>query len=133
MKTYILDSYAVISFFEDEIGADKVATVLNEIIKKNAKGLMSIINWGELYYSTLREAGGAAAKKVIDKFNQYPIQLIDADKIQTFEAAKLKGKYRISYADCFAAALSIQYKAILVTGDREFEKLTSSLKIIWID
>lgn len=133
MKTYILDSYAMIAFFEDEIGADRVAKILNEIVHKKAKGLMSVINWGEIYYNTMREAGEFVAKDIINRFDQYPIQLIDADKSQTLEAAKLKGKHRIAYADCFAAALSKKYKGTLVTGDREFEKLASILKIIWID
>ncbi len=133
MKTYILDSYAMIAFFENEKGAEKVSEILNIIVQKKAKGLMSVINWGEMYYNTLREAGEPAAKAVINRFNQFPIQLIDVDKALTFVAAKLKGKHRIAYANCFAAALAEKNKAFLVTGDKEFKKLTPSLKIVWID
>lgn len=49
MKRYILDSYAMLAFFEDEAGADVVADILNELIRKKAHGFMSVINWGELY------------------------------------------------------------------------------------
>jgi len=133
MKSFILDSYAMIAFFENEAGADKTAEVLSEIVQKKAKGYMSVINWGELYYNTVREAGISEAQLVLDHFGQYPIQLVDADKALTLEAAKLKAIHRIAYADCFAAALSINYKARLVTGDREFERLASKIDIYWID
>ena len=133
MKNYILDSYAMIAFFENEAGADKTAEILHDIVRKKAKGYMSVINWGELYYNTVREAGISEAKLVLDHFERYPIQLVDADKPLTLEAAKLKAIYPIAYADCFAAALSISYKACLVTGDREFERLTPKIDVLWID
>ncbi|MCX5895620.1 MAG: hypothetical protein NTZ51_07310 [Proteobacteria bacterium] len=49
MKRYVLDSFAMIAFFEDEPGADIVAKILRDIASKRAEGLMSIINWGEIY------------------------------------------------------------------------------------
>ena len=41
----------------------------------------------------------------------------------TMAAAKLKAKYKFSYADAFAAAFTISHKAILITGDNEFKTL----------
>jgi predicted nucleic acid-binding protein len=41
----------------------------------------------------------------------------------TLAAAKLKAKYPISFADAFAAALTIKGKATLITSDDEFEAL----------
>ena len=35
----------------------------------------------------------------------------------TYKAATLKAKYKIAYAECFAAALTSSLKAFLVTGD----------------
>lgn len=64
MKTYVLDSFAMIAFFEDENGAKRVAEILNEINQKKAKGFMLVINWGELYYNTFREAGLEEAQAV---------------------------------------------------------------------
>ena len=133
MKSFILDSYAMIAFFENEAGADKTAEILHEIVQKKSKGYMSVINWGELYYNTVREAGVSEAQLILDHFDQYPIQLVEADKALTYEAAKLKAIHRIAYADCFAAALSIHYNACLVTGDREFKRLASKIEICWID
>jgi ribonuclease VapC len=47
MKRYILDSYAMIAYFEDEPGAHQVALILRQLLKGKAKGFMSVVNWGE--------------------------------------------------------------------------------------
>lgn len=133
MKRYVLDSYAMIAFFEDEPGAQTVASLLRELLANRAKGYMSVVNWGEMYYSVMRDQGLVEAEKILSQFEKYPIELVDADQILTHEAAKLKGSYRIAYADCFAAALSIKLKAILVTGDPEFRQLEEKISIQWID
>jgi hypothetical protein len=54
MKRYVLDSFAMIAFYEDEAGADITERILKDITSKKAEGFMSIINWGEIYYSTIR-------------------------------------------------------------------------------
>ncbi|MBW1696058.1 MAG: type II toxin-antitoxin system VapC family toxin [Deltaproteobacteria bacterium] len=132
MKTYVLDSFAMIAFFEDEPGADRVAEILSAIGRKRARGFMSVINWGEIYYNTIREAGMEEAEKVMKQFNKHSIQLVDADQDLTYRAAKLKATYPVAYADCFAAALSSKLKATVVTGDPEFEKLSREVTICWI-
>lgn len=49
-----------------------------------------------------------------------------------FRAAEYKAQYSISYADCFILASAIEYKAAIVTGDPEFEKVEHLIKIIWV-
>jgi uncharacterized protein len=132
MKSYVIDSYAMIALFENEPGAEIVADVLNALMKRQAKAFMSVINWGEIYYNTMRVQGIKKAEEVISQFKKYPIQLVPADQDLTYEAAKLKGEYKTAYADCFAAALSIKHKAPVITGDPEFRKLEPEISIQWI-
>jgi ribonuclease VapC len=132
MSKYVLDSYAMIAFFENEPGAQRVDDILRRLIRKEADGFMSIINWGEMYYNTMREQGVDAAEMVIAQFNKYPVQLVDADRPLAYEAAKLKAIYKIAYADCFAAALSLRLQAPLITGDPEFRKLDDRIDVQWI-
>jgi predicted nucleic acid-binding protein len=132
VKKYVMDSFAMIAFFEDEPGADRVALILKSLIDRKAKAYMSVINWGEIYYNTMREQGVETAEKVIGQLKQYPIELVGADQNLTYEAAKLKGRYKIAYADCFAAALSRRLNALVVTGDSEFEKFGDECSIQWI-
>jgi len=50
---------------------------------------------------------------------------------ETWDAALLKGRYRIAYADAFAAALAQKYHCPLVTGDPELRSITD-LELDWI-
>jgi predicted nucleic acid-binding protein len=133
MKRYVFDSYAMIAYFEDEVGADRVAQILRQLIQGKAKGYMSVVNWGEGYYNIMREEGIAEAEKVILQLDKFPIQIVEVNRNFAYEAAKLKGKYRIAYADCFAVALSVKLNASLVTGDPEFRKLKERISIQWIN
>jgi ribonuclease VapC len=132
VKRYVLDSFALIAFFENEPGADKVARILSDINRKKSRGFMSVINWGEIYYNTRREAGIDEAEKIIKQLNKHSIQIVDTNRDLTYRAAKLKAIYHIAYADCFAAALSSELKATVVTGDPEFEKLSHEVTICWV-
>ncbi|MFZ5799464.1 MAG: type II toxin-antitoxin system VapC family toxin [Thermodesulfobacteriota bacterium] len=132
MKRYVFDSYAILAFLEDERAAGEVEKILREIENGRAKGLLSIINWGEIYYTTMREQGRDIAESVIDLLDTYPLKLIESDRSLTLAAARFKGKYRIAYADCFAAALAVQSSAILLTGDPEFKVFENEIKIDWL-
>jgi ribonuclease VapC len=123
----------MIAYFEDEPGADRVALVLRQLIKGKARGFMPVVNWGEVYYSTMREQGISEAEKVILQLDKFPIQVVDINKELAYEAAKLKGEFRIAYADCFAVALSLKLDATIVTGDPDFKKLQKRVSIQWID
>jgi predicted nucleic acid-binding protein len=133
MKQYVLDSYAIIAYFEDEVGADRVGRVLKQLIQGKAKGYMSVVNWGEVYYNTMREEGVDEAEKVTLQLDKFPIQIVEVNRDLAYEAAKLKGKYRIAYADCFAVALSVKLNATLVTGDPEFKKVKERISLQWIN
>ena len=44
MRKYVVDSFAMIAFFENEPGADKVEEVLQSLLDRKAKAFMSVIN-----------------------------------------------------------------------------------------
>ena len=47
-------------------------------------------------------------------------------------AARFKAHHRISYADCFAAALAKVSNGEVVTGDKEFKAVEGKIKISWL-
>jgi predicted nucleic acid-binding protein len=132
MKRYVFDSFAMIAFFEDEPGADLVELALQESAAKESICWMSVINWGEIYYCTCREQGRETADRVLLQIASYPVEIVEADKGLTLEAARLKAMYKIAYADCFAAALARKKKALLITGDPEFAALKKEVEILWL-
>ena len=128
----VLDCFALMVYFNDEPGADKVEELLNQAKSGKMTLLFSRINWGEFYYSTVRIRGEFKAKDVLNIVEQLPIEIVDVDKEQVFEAASFKARNKIAYADCFAAALAKRENCPLVTGDKEFKALESEIKVIWL-
>lgn len=132
MKRYVFDSYAILAFLEDEPGADMVEKALREVMRGKAEGFLCVINWGEVYYTTMREQGEKVAEEIAALLEHYPLLLVEADQPLTKTAAKFKGKYKLAYADCFAAALAQQHKATVLTGDPEFKQLEKEVAITWL-
>jgi predicted nucleic acid-binding protein len=132
MKRYVLDSYSLIAYAEGEKGAKETADILKDALADKAELFLCVINWGEMYYITMREGGKEKAELYINTFARYPITIVEANKELTLIAAEYKALNKISYADAFAAALTKSKKAILVTGDKEFKALEKEIKINWI-
>ena len=129
---YVLDSYAMLALFEDEPGASRVKTLLQQAEKSQAEILLCNINFGEIVYITEREKGLTAAQNAIALIDQLPITLVEADRKLTLAAAHIKAKHALAYADAFAAALAQTHDAVLVTGDKEFLSVVNQVKIEWL-
>jgi ribonuclease VapC len=129
----VLDSYSLIAYFEGEAGADKMIEIFRAARDSGRLLLLSVVNWGEVFYIALREAGRERADQVAHLISSLPIQIISADLDLTRQAAEFKATRRMSYADCFAAALAKLRKAELVTGDKEFRQVDGDVKLLWID
>ena len=128
----VLDSYSLIAYFEGETGADDMVEIF-KLARDSGRGLyLSVVNWGEVYYITLREAGRQQADEVAHVISTLPIQIVPADLELTKRAAEFKASKKMSYADCFAAALAKLRRAELVTGDRDFKQVEGEIKVMWI-
>ncbi len=132
MKNLVLDSYALIAYLENERGADRVEELFEEAKQKSFQILMSMINWGEVYYSIFRTKGEEKAEEALLIIQQLPIKIINIQKEIVYQASRFKGKYRIAFGDCFAAALAVRENCKVITGDKEFKKLESEVEIEWL-
>ncbi len=135
MATMVLDAHALMVLFNDEPGADEVENILLKAESGSPKLLMSVVNWGEIYYSILRGASQELADAKAHEIAGMQIELVpvDADDLELVrQAAAFKATRKMSYADCFAAALAKIKNAELVTGDREFKQLARDVKIHWL-
>ena len=134
MKTAnrVLDAYSLIAYLENEAGAEKMIEVIQAARDSAHPLLLCVVNWGEVYYITLREAGRERAEAVSHLISTLPIEVIPADLELTKQAAEFKATKKMSYGDCFAVALAKLHKADLVTGDDEFKQVENEIKILWI-
>lgn len=132
MKTFVLDAHALIIYFEKGSGWQKVAEILQLAARDECELLLSVVNWGEVFYTALGEEGEDAAQAVLVALRNMPIRVVEANKEVTLAAARLKARGGISYADCFAAGLGKLKRAEVVTGDKEFKVVEDEVKIRWI-
>jgi len=134
MANRVLDSWALIAFFEDEPAADAVEEIIDQANRDRHRLFLTVVNWAEVYYNTMRKVSPEAAEAHAQTIANLPIDVIGVgdDLKLARQAAIYKATYRLSLADAFAAALAKEKKAELVTGDPEFKALEKEIKIIWL-
>lgn len=128
----VLDSYSIIAYLEGEAGKDTMVEVFRSARDSGKHCLLSVVNWGEVYYITLREAGQQKAEQVVHLIHTLPIHLVPADLELAKVAATFKASKKMSYADCFAAALAKHRRVELITGDKEFKQVEGEVKVLWL-
>lgn len=131
-KAYVLDSWAVLAYLEDEPSGEAVANLLVQAQENGQPVYLSVVNAGEVWYILAREVSEAEADKAIEALQHLGIQFVDAVWALARTAGTFKAKGKISYADCFAAALAVDRKAELVTGDKEFKQVEGQVKVHWV-
>lgn len=131
-KALVLDSWAVLAYLGGEASSQEVADLIAGAHDDRTPMYMSCINAGEVWYIIAREASEAEADKAISDLELLGIEMLDADWPLTRIAGAFKARCKMSYADCFAAALAKDRKAELVTGDRDFKQIEEQVSIHWL-
>jgi len=147
---FVLDSYALIGYLENESFADRVQDLLLQARDGAVQISLHVIHLGEVYYITLRERGSVIADLVYARIKALPLNIIDCvyarikalplniidciDEKLLLTAATLKAYHPISYADALAGALAKIQSSTLLTGDPEFAVLESQgiIKVEWL-
>lgn len=131
-KRSLLDSFAIVALLRKENNYQLVINLLREARQGKRHLIMNQINAGEVYYEVEK-------RNLTDDFNKFwraflmlPIDFIGNDFELVIEAAKIKSKYPIAYADCFAVATAIKENASIVTGDPDFRHVEKIVKIEWL-
>src|SRR5689334_18308517 len=122
-KAYVLDSWAVLSYFHDEPAGEQVETIIADARENGIPIFISVINAAEVWYITARRRSEADADSGIHVLSEFGIHFVEADWNLAKDAGYFKSRNKMSFADCFAAALAKQRKASLVTGDKEFKQV----------
>jgi predicted nucleic acid-binding protein len=129
VKHYILDANAVLRYLmgTGDDGSERVLSLIRDAEQGATRLSMSVINLGEVLYILMKSVDEARAVQMIREL-QHVISIASADIERTVQASTLKYRYKMGYADSFAAALAIEYNATVVSADPSFEKLEKKLK-----
>lgn len=131
--TKMLDSYAILSLLQNEPGADKVSELLEKASNAETKLYMNWLNVGEVYYQIIRRESKKIADETLTELRLLPITFVSVTDELVLSAAEMKAKYSIAFADCFVIATAKEKKAIIVTGDPEFEQVENEVKVEWLE
>jgi uncharacterized protein len=105
----LLDSYALLAYLGAEEGFAPVRETLSEAVENGIPLLMNEINVGETYYILFRKKGREAAEYFLHTvLAGLPISILSNTFDEVIDAARLKGEFRLSYADCFAVATALR-------------------------
>ena len=116
---YLLDTSAILTFLEDEAGAERIETLLRQEVI-----LLSYVALLETYYITLQKQSEDVADKRYALLKQLPTTILwEVDEATLLTAGRFKAHHRLSLADAIIAAFAQRQGAILVHKDPEFEAL----------
>lgn len=131
-RSIVFDSWPIMAYLQGEPSVNRIIEIIADAHDRGDSLLMSVVNAGEIWYSIAKRAGHDTADSAISQIRSIGIEFIDVDWPTTQIAARYKALGGISYADCFAAAVTKQYQATLLTGDHEFEQLNNEISIVWL-
>lgn len=131
-RAIILDSWSVLAYLEDEPAGEKVADIIADAYENSISLMMTNVNAGEVWYIIARETSEKEADNGIAELRNLGIEFFDIDWKLARQAALFKSKHKMSFADCFAAALAKEQNGELVTGDNEFRQVEDEVKIHWL-
>lgn len=132
MKTVVLDAHALLLYLEKELGWEDVADLLEAAARDRVRLPMTVVNWGEVYYTTLRQYGAEKADETTRLIEEFPIEVVEAERELVLQAGRFKAEGGMSYADCFAAGLAMLHDGEVATGDPEFEVVEDEVAVRWI-
>ena len=133
MANAVLDAHALLAYLERENGFAVVRDLLAQALKGDAALFMTTVNVGEVLYIVRREQGLEKAEAIEAVIHTLPVSIVVVDLDLAREAARFKATRKMSYADCFAAALASVERASLVTGDPEFKAVEDEIDVIWLE
>ena len=131
-KRILFDSHAILKWTQMESGYKKVKAFIEACRDQSSTGYMNQINLGEVYYKTIRAVGIEEARRFLENFLRLPITVVVPDSELIWKASEIKADHPISYADCFAVATALAYKASILTGDPEFKKVKDFVGVEWV-
>ena len=127
---FVLDTSALITFLQNEDGADRIDQILHAARLNKCTIVISFISLTELYYILWQEQNESAAKETVALVKALPLAVVHSDERLALMAGRIKATFRLSLADALIASTAILVKGILIHKDPEFiplEKILNAL------
>ena len=101
----VVGSWAILAFLRAEKpGATVMRRYLRRAQSGNARLLLNVVNLGEVFYRLLQLTNETQAEERLIQVKALPIDIVPARETFVLEAARVKARHPLSYADAFAVA-----------------------------
>ncbi|MBN1626978.1 MAG: type II toxin-antitoxin system VapC family toxin, partial [Deltaproteobacteria bacterium] len=112
----VIDAWGLLALiFGEEPAATDVKKIFEDKDSTKSSVNVSWINIGEVYYAIGRKKGLASADEVLTDLKLLPMTLHEPSKVDILSAARIKSRYKLSYADAFAVSLAEKINGRIVT------------------
>lgn len=127
---FILDTSALLTFYEGEAGKERIESLFNDSKKGIIEVLVPFAVAIEFYYINYKNRGEDIANQRLALLMSLPVKLIiEINEAFMIQAGTFKVNYNISFADSLVASYAFIEKAILVHKDAEFIPLEDRISL----
>jgi len=123
MRVHVLDANALYRFLLGGPGTEIVKGLFRQARKEQQRLKMSVVNWGEVYYTIARVKGFPETERFMQNLKVLPLTIVPADESVTARAARFKAGFGLPYADCFAAATAEPGEIVVTADAKDFRKI----------
>ena len=123
--SYVFDTSALLTLWNDEEGADWV----EEVLRSNAHVYVSFMSYMEGRYRLWKNTGKAESEEFSRYLELLPVKRIDITEPIFERAVEIKATNSLSVCDSWIIATAIATDAILVHKDPEFEQAKTIVKL----
>ncbi len=127
---WLLDTSALLALRDDEPGADRVVTFLQQAQTGSAICFGCFITLMEVYYRVWKDEGAAAGRLAYEQCRSLPMEWIHESVELLEKAAEFKARHSLSLADAWIAAAAQLAGAALIHKDPEFAALKISQEVL---
>lgn len=130
MPTYVLDASALLRYFDDEAGSDRMLEIIRACATGRARVCVSAIQWGEIAGRLCKKVGSAGTTNLLTGLLPSEAEIVTVTGERAVHAAEIRLDHRISYADAFAVELVLDSpEHVFVTADYGFKAVDDLIRI----
>jgi predicted nucleic acid-binding protein len=124
-ESYVLDTSALLTFWNDEDGAETV----EQILRSDTQVYISFMSCMEGRYRIWKNTGKEESEEFSQYLNLLPLERIDITDPIFEKAIEIKATNSLSVCDSWIIATAIVTGSILVHKDPEFEQVKKLVKL----
>ena len=124
-NSYVLDTSALLTLWNDEEGAD----FIEHVLRSNAHVYVSFMSYMESRYRLWKNAGKEESEEFLRYLDLLPVNRINITDPIFEKAVEMKATNSLSVCDSWIIATTIATNSIIVHKDPEFEQVKTIVKL----